>query len=113
MAKKKVSTLDVRLAELLEQRGVNASELSRTLGVTPAAVWNWLQGRSTPRAPMQAAIAKALAVDLSWLVSGAGTSKSTAETSDAPRDLREVPLELLIRAIAAKGFDVTVRPAST
>ena len=59
-----------RIKETREKRGITASELSRLVGVTPTAVWNWEKNAITPRRPALEAIAKVLEVSMSFLLSG-------------------------------------------
>jgi transcriptional regulator with XRE-family HTH domain len=62
--------LSARIRELREARGLSASDLARSVGVTPTAVWNWEKNGIKPRSDALAAISDALGVTTNYLLTG-------------------------------------------
>ena len=61
--------ISARIKATREARGLTASQFSRSMGVTPAAVWYW-EKRISPDNPSLEAIARALGVSTRYLRSG-------------------------------------------
>ena len=73
--------LDTRL-----QRGMSQTQLANLVSVTSTAVWNWEKNGVHPRPPMLAAIAKALGVSQTYLLTGtdaSGGGKTAAQIIQA------------------------------
>lgn len=97
-----------RIRKIREARAFSQSDLARMTNVTPTAVWNWETNGVVPRAETLLAVAQRLGVTKEYLLTGqSGGPEPTTGTSP-----EELSLEDLIRAIAAKGFEVSVRPKS-
>jgi transcriptional regulator with XRE-family HTH domain len=63
-------SISARIKATREARGLTASQLSRLVGVTPAAVWFWEKKGFSPGNPSLDGIAKALGVSTRFLLSG-------------------------------------------
>jgi transcriptional regulator with XRE-family HTH domain len=63
-------SISARIKAAREARGLSASQLSRAVGVTPAAVWFWEKKGISPDNPSVYRIAKALGVSTPFLLSG-------------------------------------------
>jgi transcriptional regulator with XRE-family HTH domain len=100
-----------RLRQLREDRSMNAAELAKLVKVSPAAIWHWENKGTIPRSGTVDVIADVLGVSRSFLQTGKqsnGEIHSTMVRSVRPAG-DELSLEELIRAIEAKGFEVSVR----
>jgi transcriptional regulator with XRE-family HTH domain len=64
--------IGARIREAREARGLSASDLARSAGVTPTAVWNWESNGTKPRPNALAALCKALGVTEVYILSGDG-----------------------------------------
>jgi transcriptional regulator with XRE-family HTH domain len=62
--------ISARIKVAREARGISASQLSRSVGVTPAAVWYWEKRGVSPGNPSLEQIAKALGVSVGFLRGG-------------------------------------------
>ena len=60
--------ISARIKATREARGITASQFSRSVGVTPAAVWNWEKRGISPGNPSLVGIAKALGVSTRFLL---------------------------------------------
>jgi transcriptional regulator with XRE-family HTH domain len=100
-----------RLRQLREDRSMNVAELAKLIKVSPAAIWHWENKGTMPRRGTVDVIADVLGVTRSFLQTGKQSNGEIHTT--AVRRVRstgdELDLEELIRAIEAKGFEVTVR----
>ena len=90
---------------------MNVAELAKLIKVSPAAIWHWENKGTMPRSGTVDVIADVLGVSRSFLQTG---KQSNGEIhSTAVRRVRTaedgLSLEELIRAIEAKGFEVSVR----
>jgi len=56
-----------------ERAGLNQTELSRLLQITPQSVQKWEQGTSNPKIARLREVAKALNISESWLLNGTGS----------------------------------------
>ena len=106
-----------RIRQTREKRSMSASDLARLTEVTPTAVWNWENNGIRPRPDTLATIAQVLGVTKDYLLAGERQDSSeirgnTTATATATA-VAEMSLEDLIRAIGAKGFEVTIRPKTT
>jgi transcriptional regulator with XRE-family HTH domain len=73
-----------RIREHREAQNISASAFARLVGVTPTAVWNWEKNAITPRDPALKAIAKALDVSTTFLLTGKEhTRESEASTAES------------------------------
>ena len=63
-------TLGERVRDRRKAAGLNQAELAALVGVSQAAVSDWEKGKATPSIGGAGALAKALGVELSWLVYG-------------------------------------------
>jgi len=63
-------TLGERVRDRRKAAGLNQAELAALVGVSQAAVSDWEKGKATPSIGGAGALAKALDVELSWLVYG-------------------------------------------
>jgi transcriptional regulator with XRE-family HTH domain len=59
-------TLHEKLKRLT--RLVNLAALSRDVGVSQTAIWQWVAGKKTPRVESVTPLARALRVEVSWLI---------------------------------------------
>jgi HTH-type transcriptional regulator, cell division transcriptional repressor len=64
------ATISDRIKETRIARGLNASELARLVGVTPAAVSNWENNAITPRRTALEILARVLGVTVEYLLTG-------------------------------------------
>ncbi|WP_133256036.1 helix-turn-helix domain-containing protein [Rhodopseudomonas palustris] len=96
-----------RLRATREARSMSASDLAKLLDVTPTAVWNWEKNDVVPRPDMLSSIAQVLGVTKEFLQNGEEVSSCLKTVS-----LEAMPLEDLMKAIEAKGFNVSVSPKS-
>jgi transcriptional regulator with XRE-family HTH domain len=60
--------ISARIKATREARGITASQFSRRVGVTPAAVWYWEKKGFSPGNPSLERIAKALGVSTRFLL---------------------------------------------
>jgi transcriptional regulator with XRE-family HTH domain len=67
-----METLGSRIEYRLSKIGINQSELSRRLGVTPQSVQQWIKGSTAPRGKRLDALEKALMCSKEWLLFGSG-----------------------------------------
>ena len=72
-----------RLDEALTVRGISAAELSRKLGLNEGAISNYRAGRYSPKQERIEQIAKALNVNIAWLLG-----------ADVPMDNKNQPSAL-------------------
>jgi transcriptional regulator with XRE-family HTH domain len=63
-------SISARIKATREARGLSASQLSRSVGVTPAAVWFWEKKGISPGNPSLDRIARALGVSTRFLLTG-------------------------------------------
>jgi transcriptional regulator with XRE-family HTH domain len=100
-----------RLKQLREQRSLNVAEFAKLVKVSPAAIWHWENKGTVPRSGTVDMIAEVLGVSRSFLQTGKqsngqihnGAVHRIKTTGD------DLSLEDLMRAIEAKGFEVSVR----
>jgi transcriptional regulator with XRE-family HTH domain len=64
--------ISARIRATREARGFSASQFSRAVGVTPAAVWYWEKKAISPTNPALGRIAKVLGVSTRYLLSTKG-----------------------------------------
>lgn len=76
------------------RRGMTVQELAHQLRVSQQTIRNWEAGGNRPRPKTRETIGKALGVPADQVANGHAS----------------LPLEDLLRAIQAKGFDVHIRP---
>lgn len=103
-----------RIAALRQQNALTASDLAKLADVTPAAVWNWEKNGTTPRQSTLDILASKLGVTSHFLLTGEGTELpvdpdlTNANLSNNVA-FEAASLEELVRAIEARGFEVTIR----
>lgn len=85
-----------RLLKILNERGMNASDLSRLSGVGKSDLSNYINGKYLPKQDKVYLLATALDVDPGWLMTGVEPTKPPEEV--------EVPITLEARILAA-GID--------
>jgi transcriptional regulator with XRE-family HTH domain len=103
-----------RIATLRQQNALTASDLAKLADVTPAAVWNWEKNGTTPRQSTLETLASKLGVTSHFLLTGERSplppTHSAANEDPRISDALDVAsLEDLVRAIEAKGFEVTIK----
>lgn len=103
-----------RIAILRQQNALTASDLAKLAEVTPAAVWNWEKNGTTPRQSTLELLASKLGVTSQFLLTGEGSElraelDPTNESQRSNDALEAASLEELVRAIEARGFEVTIR----
>jgi transcriptional regulator with XRE-family HTH domain len=103
-----------RIATLRQQNALTASDLAKLADVTPAAVWNWEKNGTTPRQSTLETLASKLGVTSHFLLTGERSPlpPTHSAVNEDPRisDALDVAsLEDLVRAIEAKGFEVTIK----
>ena len=107
------SGLAGRLKDLRAEKNLSPAGLAKLADVTPASVWQWEHNGTLPRPKTLATVAEQLGVTPEFLLHGRRKSDRPgtliASGSNAAVISREASLEDLIRAIEAKGFEVTVR----
>jgi transcriptional regulator with XRE-family HTH domain len=93
-------TMHDKIARLMRERGMSARALSMAAGLNVTAVSHILLAQTSARMASVEAIARALDVDVSYLVSD--VSKLTAEEADLIRALRSMDREqkTLVRSMA-------------
>lgn len=64
------TTLEHRITEAMEAKGLSMDDLARQLGITVKTLKNWLSGRTMPRPNKLQMLAGVLGVSLTWLLSG-------------------------------------------
>jgi phage repressor protein C with HTH and peptisase S24 domain len=71
-----------RLRELIEKSGMTRAELARKIGETPQLIQAWVKNdlKSLPAANRVAKLARALNVDMMWLVTGEGSKHTNVLT---------------------------------
>lgn len=117
MPRKNSENFASRIAALRQRNALTASDLAKLAEVTPAAVWNWEKNGITPRQSTLDTLAEKLGVTSQFLLTGQGDEFPPARSA-TPRDPRHdemlalASLEELVRAIEAKGFDVTIKSIS-
>lgn len=72
-----------RLKEALDKKGWSQGELARRIDLTQAAVSHLLAGKREPSSKVQSDIARALEVEIAWLIGGIGSAPSAALTDSA------------------------------
>jgi transcriptional regulator with XRE-family HTH domain len=100
-----------RLKQLREQRSLNVAEFAKLIKVSPAAIWHWENKGTVPRNGTVDVIADVLGVSRSFLQTGK-QSNGEIHNGDVRRFRTiedELSLEDLMRAIEAKGFEVSVK----
>src|SRR5258708_26933718 len=100
-----------RLKQLREQRSMNVAEFAKLIKVSPAAIWHWENKGTVPRSGTVDVIADVLGVSRSFLQTGK-QSNGGLHNGDVRRIRTiedELSLEDLMRAIEAKGFEVSVK----
>jgi len=106
-----------RLKQLRESRALNVTELAKRISVSPAAIWHWENKGTIPRSGTVDAIAGVLGVSRGFLETGAQSDLKGSFAPHVPgpnfQRATGLTLEELIRAIEAKGFDVSVRSRSS
>ncbi|WP_082025648.1 helix-turn-helix domain-containing protein [Methyloceanibacter caenitepidi] len=105
---KKSNGLGDRIRRIREARAFSQSDLAKMANVTPTAVWNWETNGVVPRAETLLVVAQRLGVTKEYLLTGQSGVQDPATSAST----EELSLEDLIRAIAAKGFEVSIRPKS-
>jgi transcriptional regulator with XRE-family HTH domain len=83
-----------RIQAARERKRVTQADLAAQLGVTDNAVTQWETGRAAPRAERLTAIATALGVLVTWLITGEGPIAGPGTDS-----LSELQLLDLLRAV--------------
>jgi transcriptional regulator with XRE-family HTH domain len=63
-----------RLREAMEAKRCSQSSLARKSGVTPTAVWNWLEGNTIPRPHTLQLVAQGLETTPEYLLNGGDVS---------------------------------------
>lgn len=104
------STFPKRLHRAMMTKGLNQTDLARSLDVSTTAVWNWLQGNTLPRPPMLTKLAAVLDCEEEDLRHGPPReSAQNAEEfskSDAAKSVSEI-MVLARQTIAdVTGFDI-------
>jgi transcriptional regulator with XRE-family HTH domain len=72
-----------RLRDALDKKGWSQGELARRIGLTQPAVSQLTAGKREPSTKVQSDIARALEVDVAWLLGGTGTAPVAALTDSA------------------------------
>lgn len=106
-----------RLKQLREQRSMNVAEFSKLIKVSPAAIWHWENKGTVPRNGTVDVIAEVLGVSRSYLQTGKQSNGEVYHSELRDGEIRgrlrstgiELSLEELVRAIEAKGFEVSIR----
>jgi transcriptional regulator with XRE-family HTH domain len=99
-----------RLKHLRELRSLKVAELAKQINASPAAIWHWEHRGTRPRSGTLNSIAKVLGVSRSFLETGKPVGDGIRnEKGDMPSNSEQMSLEQLMRAIEAKGFEVSVR----
>lgn len=99
-------TLGSRIRELREGRGLSRSDLARNSGVTFAAVYQWEERNREPRREVLNAVAEALGVSASYLVSGKDEEpvKRTRKVEKGKTDMPELLRDAQERFASAMGL---------
>lgn len=69
------NTFGTRLRQLREEAGLSRIAFAKTVGASPASVWNWESGAAEPRGNAISAISKTLKVSEAFLLSGSGATE--------------------------------------
>ncbi|MBR0939508.1 helix-turn-helix domain-containing protein [Bradyrhizobium jicamae] len=109
-----------RLKLLREQRSMNVAEFAKLIKVSPAAIWHWENKGTVPRSGTVGVIADVLGVSRSYLQTGKQSNGEVQNGDTRDVEVRgsgrsvgiELSLEELVRAIEAKGFEVSIRTRS-
>ena len=88
-----------RLNQLASRNGLQQVDVAQRLGVKPARVGNWFQGRNLPRKAERVQLARMLGVTVDWLVNGE-TEKDRDQVAEAEQarvemggeEVRQVPV---------------------
>ena len=72
-----------RLKQVMEERDISASELSRLSGVGKSDISNYLNGKYMPKQDKVFLLANALGVNPGWLMTGV-EQRTESEESEAP-----------------------------
>lgn len=91
-----------RLRVIMAVRDVSGAELARRIGVTRAAVAPWMRGTIAPLSRQIMAIAKALDVDVSWLIKDAPVDLHGPATDD----MRATLVGLFVAGVLSEGQTV-------
>jgi len=73
-----------RIESAMLNQHLNQTTLSEIMKVTPQAVQQWINGKTSPKGKRLEHLSKALNVSVGWLVSGEGEKHPTQLTSTAP-----------------------------
>jgi len=88
----KKSMIGSQIESIRERRGITRSELAYKVGVTPAAVWNWEEQGTRPRAAILRDVARVLGVSEEELLTGkipsAVDKNTTGSLSEIIEDAR-------------------------
>lgn len=98
-------TTGERIRRALEARNIRPAELAGRLGVSRAAVSNWLRGEKLSATHISA-IATELDVSINWLTLGIGSIDIAADATLSPRE------EDMIRLVRYFGDDILQRAVS-
>jgi transcriptional regulator with XRE-family HTH domain len=104
-----------RIKDLRTAKSITSTALAKTVGVSPAAIWQWENAKAIPRSKTLSKVAIALGVTKGYLVGGAQSVVSARPLASAAppivpaTTLEDVSLEDLIEAIQARGFHVKLR----
>ena len=98
-----MTTLSERVALALKHSGIDQAELAAAVSASPAAISQWLSGRTkTINSARLHAAADALKVNPAWLASGEG-SMTVAESSYSPTTDTHVMLDMVTGASLSAG----------
>jgi transcriptional regulator with XRE-family HTH domain len=97
-------SVSARIKATREARGLTASQLSRLVGVTPAAVWFWEKKGFSPDNPSLDRIARALGVSTHYLLNG--KQELTETEVESPPIVASILEDARARIARATGLDL-------
>lgn len=96
----KVNNIGQRIKKLLKEKGISQAELARRIGVSRAAVSEWVRGKSEPSESTLKLIAKEFGVNENWLKTGEGEIWSKDRSLEKEiENLPEEKIEELLIAV--------------
>ncbi|MBX3246699.1 MAG: helix-turn-helix domain-containing protein [Myxococcales bacterium] len=81
-----MSTIGERIAGARDAANLTQEELARRLKVGTKSVWLWEKDQSAPRSETLQQLAKVLALDVGWLLTGVGSGDRNTPESHLERD---------------------------
>ena len=95
----------VRLRDALGRSGRRNADVARELDISPNRVSEWLNAKQVPKLAQLPALARALDVDLHWLITG--RDRYPAATAAVIDEL--VQATPTLQALAERGHDLAAR----